>query len=142
LEVLRCQWVWKYKHNPDGTIERPKSRLVVMGNTQKLGVHYEEVYSPVGKHATLRGILGISAALGLDIHHMDVKTAFLHGDLEEELYMRQPPGFDDGSHRVCRLKKSIYGLKQAPRQWYLKFDEALMDFGFERSECDPACTTL
>ncbi|GJP82026.1 hypothetical protein CLOP_g12146, partial [Closterium sp. NIES-67] len=133
LEVLRCQWVWKYKHNPDGTIERPKSRLVVMGNTQKLGVHYEEVYSPVGKHATLRGMLGISAALGLDIHHMDVKTAFLHGDLEEELYMRQPPGFDDGSHRVCRLKKSIYGLKQAPRQWYLKFDEALMDFGLERS---------
>ncbi|CAI7876511.1 unnamed protein product [Closterium sp. NIES-53] len=110
MEVLRCQWVWKYKHKANGSTERPKSRLVAMGNTQTRGVH----------------------------HHMDVTTAYLHGVLKEEIYMRQPPGFDDGSGRIYRLIKSIYGLKQAPRQWYLKFDEALMDFGFERSECDPA----
>ncbi|CAI7821239.1 unnamed protein product [Closterium sp. NIES-53] len=97
-----------------------------------------EVFTPVGKPTTLRGSLGMAASSGFHIHHMDVTTAYLHGVLKEELYMRQPPGFDDGSDRVCRLKKSIYGLKKAPRQWYLKFDEALMDFGFERSECDPA----
>ncbi|CAI7843587.1 unnamed protein product, partial [Closterium sp. NIES-53] len=138
MEVLRCQWVWKYKHKADGSIERPKSRLVAMGNTQTQGVHYDQVFTPVGKPNTLRGSLRMAASSGFHIHHMDVTTAYLHGVLKEELYMRQPPGFDDGSGRVCRLKKSIYGLKQAPRQWYLKFDEALMDFGFERSECDPA----
>ncbi|CAI7834452.1 unnamed protein product [Closterium sp. NIES-54] len=138
MEVLRCQWVWKYKHKADGSIERPKSRLVAMGNTQTRGVHYDQVFTPVGKPTTLRGSLEMAASSGFHIHHMDVTTAYLHGVLKEELYMRQPPGFDDGSGRVCRLKKSIYGLKQAPRQWYLKFDEALMDFGFERSEYDPA----
>ncbi|CAI7763711.1 unnamed protein product [Closterium sp. NIES-53] len=138
MEVLRCQWVWKYKHKADGSIERPKSRLVAMGNTQTRGVHYDQVFTPVDKPTTLRGSLGMAASSGFHIHHMDVTTAYLHGVLKEELYMRQPPGFDDGSGKVCRLKKSIYGLKQAPRQWYLKFDEALMDFGFERSECDPA----
>ncbi|CAI7810723.1 unnamed protein product [Closterium sp. NIES-53] len=97
-----------------------------------------EVFTPVGKPTTMRGSLGMAASSGFHIHHMDVTTAYLHGVLKEELYMRQPPGFDDGSGWVCRLKKSIYGLKQAPRLWYLKFDEALMDFGFERSECDPA----
>ncbi|CAI7876249.1 unnamed protein product [Closterium sp. NIES-53] len=97
-----------------------------------------EVFTPVGKPTTLRGSLGMAASSGFHIHHMDVTNAYLHGVLKEELYMKQPPGIDDGSGRVCRLRKSIYGLKQAPRQWYLKFDEALMDFGFERSECDPA----
>ncbi|CAI7792007.1 unnamed protein product [Closterium sp. NIES-54] len=138
MEVFRCEWVWKYKHKADGSIERPKSRLVAMGNTQTWGVHYEQVFIPVGKPTTLRGSLGMAVSSGFHIHHMDVTTAYLHGVLKEELYMRQPPGFDDGFGRVCRLIKSIYGLKQAPRQWYLKFDEALMDFGFERSECDPA----
>ncbi|CAI7760569.1 unnamed protein product [Closterium sp. NIES-54] len=138
MEVFRCQWVWKYKHKADGSIERPKSRLVAMRNTQTRGVHYDQVFTPVGKPTTLRGSLGMAASSWLHIHHMDVTTAYLHGVLKEELYMRQPLGFDDGSGRVCRLIKSIYGLKQAPRQWYLKFDEALMDFGFERSECDPA----
>ncbi|CAI7836100.1 unnamed protein product [Closterium sp. NIES-53] len=138
MEVLRCQWVWKYKHKDDGSIERPKSRLVAMGNTQTRGVHYDQVFTPVGKPTTLRGSLGMAASSGSHIYYMDVTTAYLHGVLKEELHMRQPPGFDDGFGRVCRLKKSIYRLKQAPRQWYLKFDEALMDFGFERSECDPA----
>ncbi|CAI7843228.1 unnamed protein product [Closterium sp. NIES-53] len=138
MKVLRCQWVWKYKHKADGSIERPKYRLVAMGNTQTRGVHYDQVFTPVGKPTTPRGSLGMAVSSGFHIHHMDVTTAYLHGVLKEELYMRQPPGFDDGSGRVCRLRKSIYGLKQAPRQWYLKFDEALMDFGFERSECDPA----
>ncbi|CAI7876301.1 unnamed protein product [Closterium sp. NIES-54] len=138
MEVLRCQWVWKYKHKADGSIERPKSRLVAMGNTQTRGVHYDQVFTLVGKPTTLRGYLGMAVSSGFHIHHMDVTTAYLHGVLKEELYMRQPTSFDDGSGRVCRLIKSIYGLKQAPRQWYLKFDEALMDSGFERSECDPA----
>ncbi|CAI7806158.1 unnamed protein product [Closterium sp. NIES-53] len=137
-EVLRCQWVWKYKHKDDGSIERPKSRLVAVENTQTRGVHYDQVFTPVGKPTTLRGSLGMAASSEFHIHHMDVTTAYLHGVMKEELYMRQPPGFDDGFSRVCRLRKSIYGLKQAPRQWYLKFDEALVDFGFERSECDPA----
>ncbi|CAI7882035.1 unnamed protein product [Closterium sp. NIES-53] len=138
MEVLRCQWVWKYKHKANGSIERPKSRLVAMGNTQTRGVHYDQVFTPVGKPTTLRCSLGMTVSSGFHIHHIDVTTAYLHGVLKEELYMRQPPGFDDGSGRVCRLKKSIYGLKQAPRQWYLKSDEALMDFGFEMSECNPA----
>ncbi|CAI7880918.1 unnamed protein product [Closterium sp. NIES-53] len=123
MEVFRCQWVWKYKHKADGSIERPKSRLVAMGNTQTRGVHYDQVFTPVGKPTTLRGSLGMAVSSGFHIHHMDVTTTYLHGVLKEELYMRQPPGFDDGSGRVCRLRKSIYGLKQAPRQCMVLLDE-------------------
>ncbi|CAI7833790.1 unnamed protein product [Closterium sp. NIES-53] len=88
MEVLRCQWVWKYKHKADGSIERLKSRLVAMGNTQTRGVHYDQVFTPVGKPTTLRGSLGMAASSGFHIHHMDVTTAYLHGVLKEELYMR------------------------------------------------------
>ncbi|CAI7797624.1 unnamed protein product [Closterium sp. NIES-53] len=115
MEILRCQWVRKYKHKADGSIETPKSRLVAMGNTQTWGVHYDQVFTPVGKPTTLRGSLGMAASFEFHIYHMDVTIAYLHGVLKEELYLRQPPDFDDGSGRVCRLKKSIYGLKQAPR---------------------------
>ena len=136
--VLSCGWIFKVKYNPDGTVERYKCRLVAKGYRQKKGLHYEEVFSPVGKQVTLKSLLAVAAHNGLHIHHMDVKTAFLNGKLKDRLYMEQPESFNDGTGRVCLLESSIYGLVQAPREWYLKLDEVLLECGFTRSECDPA----
>ena len=136
--VLPCGWVTKVKYNPDGSVERYKCRLVAKGYKQQKGIHYEEVYSPVGKQVTLKSLLAMAAHMGLHIHHMDVKTAFLNGKLKDRLFMEQPEGFNDESGRVCLLQSSIYGLVQAPREWYLKLDEVLLECGFTRSKCDPA----
>lgn len=97
------------------------------GFGQRKGVDFDEIFSPVVKMTLIRVILGLAASLNLEVEQMDVKTTFLHGDLEEEIYMEQPEGFlvKDKEDYVCRLKKSLYGLKQALRQWYLKFDSIM-----------------
>jgi ATP-binding cassette subfamily B (MDR/TAP) protein 1 len=107
--------------------QRFKVKLVVKGFGQRKGVDFDEIFSPVVKMTLIRVILGLGASLNLEVEQMDVKTTFLHGDLEEEIYMEQPEGFlvKDKEDYVCRLKKSLYGLKQAPRQWYLKFDSIM-----------------
>ena len=139
-KALHNKWVYRIKEEHDGN-KRYKARLVVKGFQQKEGVDYNEIFSPVLKLTTIRLVLKIVAAENLHLEQLDVKTAFLHGDLEEELYMRQPEGFikEDRKNLVCRLKKSLYGLKQAPRQWYTKFDSFMSSHGFTRCQADHCC---
>ncbi|CAI7744545.1 unnamed protein product [Closterium sp. NIES-54] len=125
-----------HKYGPDGELTRYKSRLVAKGFQQTKGEDFDEIFAPVGKGTTLRVMLGTAANRGWRIKKMDITTAFLNGIILEELYMLQPEGLDDGSGRVCRLKKAIYGLKQAPRAWYHKLEETLLAGGFKKSKCD------
>lgn len=136
-KVIDNRWVFKIKENPNGTIERYKARLVVRGFTQQYGVNYEETFSPVAKFTSIRAILSLVAIEKLKIKQFDVKTAFLNGDLEEDIYMKQPIGFDDNSGKVCKLLKSLYGLKQASRCWNHTFTNFIKGFGFKSSDADP-----
>src|SRR6266498_1641314 len=133
-----CKWVFKKKLRPDGTIEKYKARLVAKGYTQKEGEDFFDTYSPVARLTTIRVLLSLVASHGLLVHQMDVKTAFLNGELEEEIYMDQPDGFVVNGHegKVCKLLKSLYGLKQAPKQWHEKFDNTLTSVGFIVNEAD------
>ena len=138
VQAIGCKWVYKTKRDSLGNIERYKARLVAKGFTQKEGIDYTETFSPVSKKDSLRIILALVAHLDLELQQMDVKTAFLNCDLEEEVYMKQPEGFSsrEGEHLVCKLKKSIYGLKQASRQWYYKFHGVITSFGFIENPMD------
>ncbi|KAG7599411.1 Reverse transcriptase RNA-dependent DNA polymerase [Arabidopsis suecica] len=130
-KALGCKWVFKLKYNADGTLERHKARLVVLGNNQTEGIDFNETYAPVAKMVTVRAFLQQAASNDWEVHQMDVHNAFLHGDLDEEVYMQFPPGFrTEDKSQVCRLKKSLYGLKQAPRCWFAKLGSALKEYGF------------
>ncbi|GJZ86400.1 retrovirus-related pol polyprotein from transposon TNT 1-94 [Tanacetum coccineum] len=113
---------------------RYKARLVVKGFSQKKGIDFRWIFSPVVKMGSIRVVLGLAASLDLEVEQMDVKTAFLHGDLDKEIYMEQPEGFQVKGKEdyVCRLQKSLYGLKQAPRQWYKKFESVIGKQGFRK----------
>jgi hypothetical protein len=112
--------------------------LVAKGYSQQKGVDYEEIFSPVVRHTSNRTVLALVAHYDMALEQMDVKTAFLHGDLEEQIYMEQPEGFSQPrqEHLVCKLKKSLYGLKQSPRQWYKRFDSYMIKIGYMRCEYD------
>ena len=112
-------------------MEEP-ARLVEKGFSQVQGVDYHETFAPVAKMDSIRLVLAISASKHWEVHHMDVKSAFLHGDLHEEIYMKQPEGYITDPSLVCKLKKSLYGLKQAPREWYSKMDAFLLSQNFQR----------
>ena len=131
-----CKWVFKRKLKPDGSIDKYKARLVAKGFTQKKGIDYFDTYSPVTRITTIRTLLALAS--NLIIHQMNVKTAFLNGDLDEEIYMEQPEGFKvkGQEHKVYKLVKSLYGLKQAPKQWHEKFDKIILDYGFMINEHD------
>jgi hypothetical protein len=131
--ALRNKWVYKLKEE-DGGEKRYKARLVVKGFAQKKGIDFDEIFSPVVKMTSIRTILSLVAVEDLHLEQLDVKTTFLHGDLEEEIYMQQPQGYEvkGKENLVCRLKKSLYGLKQAPRKWYLKFDRFMTEQGYNR----------
>jgi Reverse transcriptase (RNA-dependent DNA polymerase). len=137
-KTVGCKWVYKTKHDPKGNIERFKARLVAKGFTQREGIDYNETFSPVSTKDSFRIIMAVVAHYDLELHQMDVKTAFLNGDLYEDVYMAQPEGFvmKGKEHMGCHLKKSIYGLKQASRQWYLKFDQIIRQFGFKENKKD------
>lgn len=136
-KALGCKWIFTIKYKSDGTIERYKARLVVLGNHQEEGIDYTETFAPVARMTTVRLFLDIAAKENHEVHQMDVHNAFLHGDLEEEVYMKLPPGFrNPGETRVCRLRKSLYGLKQAPRCWFAKLAEALRAYGFKQTRSD------
>eukprot|EP00253_Pinus_taeda_P006774 PITA_06774 len=136
-KLVRCKWVYRTKYGPDGKVDKHKARLVAKGFSQVEGIDYTETFSPVAKMNSIRLVLSFAASLKWEVHQMDVKSAFLHGDLHEEIYMEQPIGFiQTDSSLVCRLKKSLYGLKQAPRAWYAKMDSFLLESGFSRCYSD------
>jgi hypothetical protein len=136
-ELVRCRWVYRAKSATDGQINRYKARLVAKGFQQVHGIDYDKTFTPVVKMDSIRLTLAIAAAKGWEVHQMDVKNAFLHGDLYEEIYMEQPQGFMQDSSLVCRLKKSLYDLKKAPRAWYAKMDSYLLSQNFVRCKSNP-----
>ena len=126
------------KANADGAVERHKARLVAKGFAQREGVDFQEVFAPVSKYPTVRALLAKAAAEDLEIQQMDIKTAFLNGVIEEELYLQQPPGYEQGDGSlVCRLNRALYGLRQAPRQWHARLKAELELCSFTASEGDP-----
>ena len=116
---IGVKWVYKTKVNEDGKVQKYKARLVAKGYKQKAGIDYDEVFAPVARQETITLVLFLAAQNSWLVHQLDVKSAFLHGDLQEELYIEQPPGFIRENHedKVYKLKKALYGLKQAPRVW-------------------------
>lgn len=137
--AVGSKWVYKIKRGADGSVERYKARLVAQGFTQQRGADYDETFSPVVRMESLRVLIALSVQFGFKLHHIDVTTAFLNGDLDEEVYMKQPKGFtvEGGGDLVCRLKKSIYGLKQSSRCWNGTLNACLKDMGFTQSTSDP-----
>lgn len=149
---IGCKWLFKTKYNPDGSIERYKSRLVVLGCKQVYGIDYVETFAPVAKLTTVRTLLAVAAIQGWTTVQMDVSNAFLNGDLDEIVYMRFSQGYTGMGSRitaesvsavtwstggwVCQLLKSLYGLRQAPRQWFSKPSETLKALGYEQSKTD------
>lgn len=136
-KAIKAKWVFKTKLNDAGEVMRYKARLVAKGCSQKFGIDYSETFSPVVRYNSIRFLIALAVQNDLKIHQMDAITAFLQGDLDEEIFMEQPEHYGDGTNRVCRLNRSIYGLKQAGRQWNLKLDDALRKFGLKKSQLDP-----
>lgn len=136
-KIIDCKWVYKVKCNTDETVERYKARLVARGFNQQHGIDFEETFSPVVRFDSIRAILAIAAVNKLKMKQFDVKTAFLYGDLKENVFMKQPKGFEDGTEKVCKLRKSLYGLKQSSRCWNQKFKDFIVEFGFKVSNADP-----
>ncbi|GJW61925.1 zinc finger, CCHC-type containing protein [Tanacetum coccineum] len=135
---LGCKWIFKRKLKVDETVEKFKARLVIQGFKQKSGIEYFDTYAPVAHISTIRMLIAMALIHNLVIHQMDVKTAFLNGDLDEEVYMNQPQGFimPGNENKVCKLIKSLYGLKQAPKQWHQKFDEVVLSNGYSLNQAN------
>ena len=137
--AIGCKWVFKIKHDKDGVIERFKGRLVAKGYSQKYGIDYQETFSPVVHYSSIRTLLAFAVQHGIIIHQMDVTTAFLNGELTEDVYMEQPEGYviAGKENLVCKLRKSIYGLKQSSRMWNKTLEEFFTSEDFIQSEADP-----
>jgi hypothetical protein len=142
--VVSGKWIYNYKYHSDGSLARYKARWVVRGFSQQPGIDFDETFSPVVKPATIRIVLSIAPSRSWPIHQLDVKNAFLHGNLDEEVYCQQPSGFVDTRcpDYVCRLHKSLYGLKQAPRAWYQRFAHFTHRLGFVASKSDVERTQM
>ncbi|GJT00022.1 ribonuclease H-like domain-containing protein [Tanacetum coccineum] len=138
VNIVRSMWLFKHKFNADGSLSRYKARLVANGRSQQQGIDFDETFSPVVKPATIRTVLSLAVTRDWPIHQLDVKNAFLHGQLSETVYMHQPPGFVDSAHPdyVCHLQRSLYGLKQAPRAWFQRFASFITRVGFQHSKTD------
>ncbi len=138
MKKIGCKWLYKVKHNANGSVNRYNARLVAKGYVQTYGIDYEETYSPIAKMTIVRTIIVMVEAKWWSLHQMDVKNVFLHGDLQEEVYMEQPLGYVDQTHPnlVYRLKKALYDLKQAPRAWSDKIGQYLVTSGFQTSNAN------
>ncbi|KAK8655978.1 hypothetical protein V6N13_108540 [Hibiscus sabdariffa] len=139
IKPIGCKWVFKKKTDMDGNVQTYKGRLVAKGYRQIHGIDYDETFSPVAMFKSIRILLAIAAFHDYEIWQMDVKTAFLNGKVEEDVYMTQPEGFvtQENAGKVCKLQRSIYGLKQASRSWNLCFNNAIKEFGFIRNKDEP-----
>lgn len=137
--AIGLKWIFKTKYNADGTIQKHKARLVAKGYAQQQGVDFQETFAPVARFETVRTLLALAAQLKWPVYHLDIKSAFLNGELYEDVYVTQPEGFivNGQEDKVYKLKKALYGLKQAPRAWYSKIDSFLRENSFERSENEP-----
>jgi histone deacetylase 1/2 len=136
--LIDCKWIYRIKRKADGTIDRYKARLVAKGFKQTYGIGYEDTFSPIVKADTIRLVLAILVSKGWSLRQLDVKNVFLHGVLEEEVYMKQLPGYENPKtpHYVCKLDKSLYGLKQAPRAWFSILSSKFQELGFLASKAD------
>jgi hypothetical protein len=141
---IGTKWVWKNKEGEKGEVVRNKSRLVAQGFSQKEGIAYEATFAPVARLEAIRIFLSFSVAKGFKLHQMDVKSAFLNGVLEEEVYVRQPPGFESEKypHLVYKLRKALYWLKQAPRAWYGRLRGFLFESGIDMGKVDQTLFSL
>lgn len=139
--AIGSKWIFKIKCGNSGEVNRYKARLVAQGFSQKFGTDYDEVFAPVARSTTFKIMMAVAAKQGYQVKHFDVKTAFLYGKLEEEIFMKQPPGFEQGS-KVCKLKKSLYGLKQAARQWNIEINRVLTSIGAVQSMTDKCLYTI
>ena len=138
--VVDGKWVYRLKRDKNGAITRYKARFVAKGFRQQPGIDFHETFSPVVKSTTIRAVLSLAVTNNWPLRQLDVQNAFLHGNLKEKVYMKQPPGFIDPQrpNHVCLLHKSLYGLKQAPRAWFERLSKALSDLGFKGSKTDPS----
>jgi hypothetical protein len=130
--IIDCKWIYKVKRKANGSIDCYKARLVAKGFKQQYGIDYEDMFSPVVKAVTIRLVLAIAVSTGWSLQQLDVQNTFLHGILEEDVYMRQPPGYVDMTrpNYVCKLDKALYGLKQTPHAWYARLCAKLEALGF------------
>ena len=144
--IVGCKWVYKLKYKPDGSVERHKARLVAQGFCQKKGIDYQDAFSPVARFTSFRMLLALAAKGNWILEQTDVSNAFLNVTIKEELYMRQPRGYEEkggnGVELVCRLRKGLYGFKPMPRYWNQDIDAYLLEFGFSRSKVDPCLYIL
>ena len=144
VKTIGSRWVFKRKTDDDGTVNKYKARLVAKGYAQKYGVDYNEIFAPVVSYNAIRTVLAIAAQEKMHVHQMDVVTAFLNGELVEEVFLEQPEGFlvKDKEDHVYKLKKALYGLKQAPRAWYTKMNDVLGNMNMKKNDVDDNVYTL
>ncbi|CAK9833808.1 Retrovirus-related Pol polyprotein from transposon TNT 1-94 [Anthophora retusa] len=138
-KILTNRWVFKTKYNNDGSLNKYKARLVARGHTQRKGVDYQEVFALVARYEIIRTLLAAAVNSEMHVHHMDVVSAYVQGDLNDEIYMEQPELFEKRGEeeKVCKLIKPLYGLKQSDREWYKKIDSYVTEQGARRTEADP-----
>ena len=136
--MVRSRWIYKVNKVVDGSVEKYKARFLAQGFSQIKGIEYDENFAPIVRYSSIRSILSLSGKMGWHIHQMDMKTMFLNGIIEEEVYIEEPEGFEIFSSdlHVCRIKRALYGLKQAPCAWYTRIDNYFTRLDFTKSEAD------
>lgn len=142
--IIDCKWVYEIKRKADESLDRYKARLVAKRFKQRYDIDYEDIFSPVVKAATIRIALSLAMSRGWSLRQLDVQNAFLHGLLEEEVYMKQPPEYENKamSNHVCKLDKALYGLKQAPRAWYSRLSASYVSLDLQLQRQIHHCSSI